>query len=241
MHSTLNTPIDIALRGVLPSIDLQEDAVGRRSEPEALRLTDHHELDLERRSGRDPTGGAIAPSIGTTSRLCAVWSALDEGTSIPTTRSNRGGGSRPSVLSDGGRLVLSSAGDTDADLEAWRVCASAATSAPLFVARCVRGDRRDAVLRPRSTEGGRSGSRTVELRLRGPSRVAWPARARGTALLPPSRPAMTVAHESGSTWTTSDRSGSRSARLRGSDAPDLSSADGRLGTERHCGRITVAP
>jgi uncharacterized protein len=45
----LTTPIDIVLEEeYLPSIDLQTGRpVDATSEPEALRLTDHHELDLE--------------------------------------------------------------------------------------------------------------------------------------------------------------------------------------------------
>jgi uncharacterized protein len=80
----LTTPIDIRLEEeYLPSIDLQTGrAVDIGAEPDALRLTDHHELDLEP-SVRDAI--ILAEPIAPLDRpdcpgLCAVCGLpLDEG------------------------------------------------------------------------------------------------------------------------------------------------------------------
>lgn len=80
----LTTPIDIALEEeYLPSIDLTSGRpVDTGTEPEALRLTDHHELDLEP-SVRDAI--VLAEPIAPLDRpdcpgLCAVCGLpLDEG------------------------------------------------------------------------------------------------------------------------------------------------------------------
>ena len=81
----LTTPIDIAARGGVPADDRPRDAADPLdigAEPEALRLTDHHELDLE-----PPVRDAIslAEPIAPLDRpdcpgLCAVCGLpLDEG------------------------------------------------------------------------------------------------------------------------------------------------------------------
>ena len=92
----LTTPIDIRLEEeYLPSIDLTtgKPVPADDAEPEALRLTDHHEVDLEP-SVRDAI--SLAEPIAPSDRpdcpgLCVVCGLpLDEGvTTIPTTTSTR--------------------------------------------------------------------------------------------------------------------------------------------------------